>query len=744
MVKNKFTKIIILTIVLILCFSVTAFGESKEVTVYVNNEKIEFDVKPVIENNRIIVPLRGVFQRLDANIDWNKSLLQVAIKDEYNDIIMMLNNNKVIVNGEIKDIDVPVRMVNSRTFAPLRFISETLGHDIKWDGDTYTVYITKNISKPAVRNNLPTIDSKENLIALLEYNSKLFGYIGIRGNTVDDAVKQESVTNDGAGDFHQSPEKDSSDTNNQVEGVQEGDIIKNDGKYIYIRTDKGIKIIDSNPSSPKIVVENINIPENLNVNELFIADKKLVVIGQNNYFYIMDKEALENEKNDNISSPEISIMPPRYYEDRCNVLIYNIENIEKPALEREYLFDGNYSTGRVIDNNLYLITGKYIDMDSISLPSYTDVLENVKTEIGYDKINYFPNYVDSIYMFTIGINLEDKTSKPDVDVYLGSNQSVYVSNDNLYAAVTDYSYDVAAKSREIYNPVYRLSTVIYSFALKEGSIRPVSQGEVPGTIINQFSMDEHNNMLRIATTAGDVWQIGDNESKNNIYILNDKLNIVGKLEGLAPGERIYSTRFMGDKVYMVTFKQVDPLFVIDTANPYEPKVLGFLKIPGYSTYLHPVDENHILGFGYDTKENQWGGTVTAGLKISLFDVSNVNKPKEIKTDVIGKSGTNSELLYNHKALMFSLNKGIMAFPVTRMGENYNTDFIGAYIYNINSNDFSLKTTISHIENIKDNYTYGNEIKRIIYINDYLYTFSDKLMQVHSLENNKMVSELSLK
>ena len=746
MMGNKFNKVIILTFILILCLSVTAFGENNEATVYVNNEKVEFDVKPVIENNRIMVPLRGVFEHLDANIDWNKNLLQVVIKDEYNDISMMLNNNKVIVNGEIKEIDVPVKMINSRTFAPLRFISETLGHDIKWDGSTNSVYITKNKIKPAVKNDLPTIDSKENLIALLEYNSKLFGYIGIESIGVDDAVEQESAANDNAASSPQTTGKNSSDTNNQVEGVQEGDIIKNDGKYIYIRTDNGIKIIDSNPNAPEIVADNINIPENLNVNELFITDEILAVIGQNNYFYrIHDNDKImEDESKDKTANPEISIMPPRYYEERCNVLIYNIENKENPILEKEYLFDGNYSTGRTIDNNLYLITAKYIDISNVSLPSYTDVSANIKTEIGYDNIRYFPNYVDSMYMLTVGINLENVSSKPDFDVYLGSAQSIYVSKDNLYAAVTDYSYDAAIKSNESYSPVYTLSTVIYSFALNGGNISPVSQSEVPGTIINQFSMDEHKGMLRIATTAGEIWQIGENESKNNIYILNDKLDIIGKLEGLAPGERIYSTRFMGDKVYMVTFKQVDPLFVIDTANPGEPKVLGFLKIPGYSTYLHPVDENHILGFGYDTTENQWGGTVTAGLKISLFDVSNVNKPKEIKTDVIGKSGTYSELIYNHKALMFSLNKGIMAFPVTRMEENYKTDFMGAYVYNISSNDFNLKTTISHMYNIEDGYTYGKEIKRIIYIDDYLYTFSDNLMQVHSIENNEMISELSLK
>lgn len=739
-------KIIVLTIILVFCFSMSVFAEENQVTVYVNNEKVEFDVNPVLKNGRILVPLRGVFEKLDAQVDWNKNIMQVVIKDENNEITMMLGKNKVIVNGEIKDIDTPTEMINSRTFAPLRFIGETLGHDIRWDGSTNSVYITKNVSVPVNKNNIPTIGTEENLIALLEYNSKIYSYVGLTRSAEID--KAEDTVTESVGETPSmtpgSSENDSSNTNNQVEGVEEGDIIKNDGKYIFIKSYDKIKIIDSNPKDPKIISQ-VEVPENMDINEIYITGNKLVVIGQNNFYHIY------NEFDKNI---EIDIMPPRYYEDRCNVLIYNIENVEKPILEREYLFDGSYTSGRTIENNLYLVTTKYFNVGyndiynkenmNITLPTYTNCITNEKTEIGFDKIKYFPNYIDSKYMMTVGINLEDETSKPDVDVYIGSTESIFVSTDNLYATVTDFSYSSEMKSIELYNPVYSVNTVIYKFDLQNGNISPIAQGEVPGTIINQFSMDEHNDLLRIATTTGEVWQTGQNESKNNVYILNDSLNIVGNLEGLAPGEKIYSTRFMGDKIYMVTFKQVDPLFVIDTSNPLKPKVLGYLKISGYSTYLHPVDETHILGFGYDTFENEWGGISTGGFKLSLFDVSDVNKPKEVATDVIGNSGTYSELLYNHKALMFSLSKEIMAFPITRASDNYTTDFVGAYVYYVNNSTIKLKTQISHMENIKNDYTYGNEIKRIIYIGDYLYTFSDNKMQVHEIESDEKVRELSLK
>jgi inhibitor of cysteine peptidase len=742
---KKTYKIVLLSLILILSFTVTAFAQDV-IKVYVDNEKVDFDVPPFIDKGRTLIPLRGVFEKLGAKVDWNKNLLEVVIKDENNEIEMILGKDKVMVNGIIKDIDVPTRMVNSRTFAPLRFVAENLGHTVRWDETTNSVYITRNKTFPLERG-ISIVGTKENLIALLEYNSKLYNYIWMGRAPIvgiaDDAIEAETPAAQASRpDSWGGSNMDKSDTNVQVEGVQEGDIIKNDGRYIYISTNKGLKIIDSNPKAPKIIT-TVPVPENTNIIEVFIAGEKLIVIGQNSYFYIMDRPA-----GDEAELAEPAIMPPKYFEDRANVLIYDIKNIEKPLLEREYLFDGSYLSGRVIDDSFYLINNRYLNLGygyyekaqiDTPLPYYTDVLKNERKEFGYDEIKYFPNYIDTRYMYIIGIDLSDKSSKPDVDVFLGGTDTIYVSKENLYAAVTDYSYDYTIRQSEEFSPEYSTSTVIYKFELNGGKIGKAVQGEVPGTIINQFSMDEHANIFRIATTTGDMWR---NNSKNNVYILDENLKPLGKLEGLAEGERIYSTRFAGDRVYMVTFRQVDPLFVIDTSNPRAPQLKGMLKIPGYSTYLHMVDEDHILGFGYDTEESQWGGTVTGGLKISMFDVSNVNKPKETFTEVIGRSGTYSELLYNHKALMFSLDKELMAFPVSRTAENYKSDFNGAYVYNVTYDTISLRNTITHKESEFD--SYGDNIKRIIYIGDYLYTFSENKMQIHNININTKVNELLIK
>lgn len=732
-------KIFILSVVFIFCFTIAAFAEDS-VTVYVDNEKVDFDVNPFIEGGRTLVPLRGVFEKLGARVDWNKQIQEVVIKDDNNEIQMLLNKNKVMVNGEIKTIDVSTMMINSRTFAPLRFISENLGHDVRWDGSTNSVYITKNTSVPENKNILKTVGSKENLIALLEYNSKLYGYLW----TDRFVAAEDSNVTDKEEAAQQAPQEagasqDHSDTNVQVEGVQEGDIIKNDGKYIYIKTGEKLKIIDSNPLNPKIV-STVNVPENTSISEIYISGNKLVVIGQNNYYYIMkeyEKSAVPAE-----DKTVDYIMPPRYYDDRTNVLVYDISNVEKPVLQRELLLDGNYLSGREINGYLYMVTTKYLniyyDRQDVSLPYYTNVLKNEKHEFTYDDIKYFPNYIDSRYMYTAGINLNDSSVEPDVDVYLGGSDTIYVSEDSLYAAVADYSYDYNIKQTELYSPGYSTSTVVYKYELEKGNINVATQGEVPGTIINQFSMDEHEGMLRIATTTGEVW---NETSKNNMYILDENLKLKGKLEGLAPGERIYSTRFAGDRVYMVTFRQVDPLYVIDASDPSNPRAAGMLKIPGYSTYLHIVDEKHILGFGYDTKVSEWGGIVNGGFKMSLFNVSDIKNPKETFTEVIGEQGTYSELLYNHKALMFSLNKGIMAFPINSTAENYKTDFNGAYVYNVSLDNISYKTKISHMDS--DNYLYGYEVKRIIYIGDFIYTFSENEMQIHSITTNKKINELNI-
>ena len=220
--------------------------------------------------------------------------------------------------------------------------------------------------------------------------------------------------------------------------------------------------------------------------------------------------------------------------------------------------------------------------------------------------------------------------------------------------------------------------------------------------------------------------------------------MIGKLENLAKGENIYSVRFMGNRAYMVTFVQTDPLFVIDLEDPTNPYVLGELKIPGFSNYLHPYDETHIIGFGQDTEENEFGGVITTGMKMALFDVSNPNNPIEMFSEKIGESGTYSELLNNHKALLFSKEKNLIAFPIyiTEETEDYisKLKFQGAIVYNFDlENGFVKKGEIAHQkinEDVEDgyyDYDYKKLVKRILYIGNSLFTMSNDLIKSTNIE-----------
>ena len=194
-------------------------------------------------------------------------------------------------------------------------------------------------------------------------------------------------------------------------------------------------------------------------------------------------------------------------------------------------------------------------------------------------------------------------------------------------------------------------TVIHKIAINNGKIDYVSKGEVHGNLLNQYSMDEYNGNLRVATTSNVYTNQGSNLS-NNVYVLDGSMKTIGSLEQIALGEKIYSTRFMNDRLYMVTFKQMDPFFVIDLSSPTSPKVLGELQLPGFSDYLYPYDATHIIGVGKDTTINQWGGTQATGLKLALFDVSDVTTPKLVGKFVINSSGADSEVLRDPKAFLF--------------------------------------------------------------------------------------------
>ena len=543
-------------------------------------------------------------------------------------------------------------------------------------------------------------------------------------------------------------EGDYSSTNIQVENVDEADIIKTDGEYIYSISDFSVVITDARNANNPVIVSEI---ETSGPEEILLYNEKLIIISGGKY-----------------ATTEVEI--------------YNIADKANPYKIKSYSVKQDYYTSRVTNDNLYIISTGYLkeDSDDNVIAHYTE--DSEKTDIGYNNMYYFKNNISRYETIVSRINLKEEKAKFDVKAYLVDIDNIYVSQNNMYLAEETYKDDVnvfkTIASIFGFKGIYGLEdmdydysekTKIYKLELKEdGKVEYTASATIEGSTIDQFSFDEYKSNLRVAVDTGNA---------TKVLVLDNELNLIGETGELAEGENMYSSRFMGDKAYLVTYQTIDPLFVIDLSNPEDPNVLGELKIPGYSTYLHPYDENHIIGIGMQTEERIYRnseGKVTSttavitGMKMALFDVTNVNNPKQISEVTIGDSRTKSAVLTNHKALLFSKEKQLLAIPInsykTDIEEiaydddisdvisSYTKDYYGYVsegylVYNINLEDgINLKGLITHEgeEKTSDYYkNYGNKLLRGVYIKDYLYTVSQHMMQVHKLDTLEKVSDIEI-
>lgn len=517
---------------------------------------------------------------------------------------------------------------------------------------------------------------------------------------------------------------DYSKTNIQVEGVDEADIVKSDGKYIYVVSGDKVVIIDAYPAENARVLSEIEAGEYLR--ELFINGNKLAVLGWE------------------------------------NIKVYDVSDRENPLLTRDVSFDGRYFNSRMIGSYVYVIINSptiYNWEEKINLPCISSN-GNTKT-VPATEIYYFENIADYSYEFTtiMAINAQDDEEEITSETFLiGTTQNIFVSSNNIYVTYTDYQvYPLRDWSSKISDQEILEKTTIHKISITDGTIEYKTRGEVPGHVLNQFSMDEYQGYFRIATTTGEVWGGG---AQNHVYVLDENLNTVGRLKGIAPGERIYSARFMGGRAYLVTFKKIDPLFVIDLNNPRNPRVLGELKIPGYSDYLHPYDETHLIGVG---KEAVDMGTFAwyQGVKIALFDVSDPENPIEISKYVIGDRGTDSYALSDHKAFLFSRSKNLLVIPILLAEINEEQypggvppnaygeyTWQGAYVFDISLADgLVLKGGITHSEDDAQLgwgwYYSSRSVKRSLYIENILCTISDGLVKMNNLEDLSEISEIEM-
>ena len=563
-------------------------------------------------------------------------------------------------------------------------------------------------------------------------------------NSADQAVKSSSNNTASAQSEAslQGSTGDYSRTNIQVENVDEADVVKTNGKNIFYISQNKIIIVDIQDKSKMTEVTRLDFTkEDFKPRELFINNNKMIVIGNENSYSMSNQITKETFS---------SIYKKRIYRQNTTAVIYDISDASKPKEERKVKIEGNYVSSRMIGDSIYFIANKGISYYNITKtekdklnpddykPAYTDTLFGTEEKlINYDRIYYFNNIDTLNYLNLCGFNLNGQT-EADVETFLGAGEDVYCSAQNLYVAKAKRVYDADTHMN------FGEDTKILKFALNNGKIEFKAEATLEGGINNQFSMDEKDGYLRIATTIGKTYNM-DNSTSNSLYVLDQDLKEVGRLDGIAKAEKIYSVRYVGNKAYMVTFREVDPLFVIDLSDVKNPKILGELKIPGYSTYLHPYDETHLIGFGYDTKDNGYGGVKNDGLKMAMFDVSDVSNPKELFNVKIGESGTNSPLTSNHKALLFSKEKNFIAFPVSayaKTGTEYK-----AQVYDIDlSKGFTLRGEIQHkkedLSSTSSRYTVMT-IDRIIYSDNVFYTLSNKLIKGSDMNTLQGLSKLEI-
>jgi inhibitor of cysteine peptidase len=335
---------------------------------------------------------------------------------------------------------------------------------------------------------------------------------------------------------------------------------------------------------------------------------------------------------------------------------------------------------------------------------------------------------------------------------MGGASAMYVSTNNIYITYSGWDQNTGQY------------TAIYRVAINGLQLSVQAEGSVPGSTINQYSMDEYNNYFRIATNY-----YATESQISNVYVLNFNLTLTGKLEGLAPNENLHSVRFMGDRCYLVTYRTTDPLFVVDLSDSTNPRVLGELKIPGYSDYLHPYDETHLIGVGKEAVEAD-GGAIAyyQGLKLALFDVSDVNYPSQIANVTIGDRGSDSEALSDPKAFLFDKSKSLLVIPVSLalvsdsdkavygVSAYGTTVWQGAYVYSVTiDGGLQYRGRITHLEstllgsdgllkNPNEYWTTQNEwVTRSLYVNDVLYTISGSIVKFNSLVDLSQIATVNL-
>ena len=470
-----------------------------------------------------------------------------------------------------------------------------------------------------------------------------------------------------------------SDTTVQVEGVDEADIVKTDGKYIYIlnRGYKGktVKIIDVTGEKPKQLKSLVT--EGIYATDMYLSGDRLILLGTS--------------------------------ESRFSVLgvIYDISDPNNPKEITRLNQSGDYNESRLIDGRLYVISNFEVNTAEIKKSQEETFVPSVTCgdydgAVTADSVYFYDNCNYPRYTVLCGYDIKDGSLCGTQSV-LGGSYTVYASTQNIITCS---------------NPNSEGLTQVARFAIDGGKIDFKATGSLNGSLLNQFSIDEYKGYFRFVLT--DYYKT----RTNSLVILDGDLKETGKITDLAPDERVYSVRFMGETAYFVTFRQVDPLFSADVSDPYNPKIIGSLKIPGFSSYLFPYGDK-LLGIGRNADEQ----TGRAGLmKLSMFDISDpANVTEGSKTDIPAKY---SEALYDHRATLADYGKNIIGFSA------YGNTGLDYFVYSYEGGEFVLR--------LKADFDItGNQECRGLYIGKVFYIATFYELQYYDLETFEPLGTLKL-
>lgn len=562
-------------------------------------------------------------------------------------------------------------------------------------------------------------------------------YSGTAKQSIEDSAEIVTETNIDTADTGISRATGSySSTNLQVEGVDEGDIIKTDGKYFYIlSTTNQIRIVNAKTLKEICTLSNEIEKNEVHYSEMYVADNRLILVG-NVYHSSLKKQAEDNYYTDNNSQTVDT-----YYIDSTSQTIlatYDIANPTKPKLIGTIYQDGVYRTSRKIGNYVYLFSD-YSYYPNIEPEYYRNGIEEEsqsssknneiddtkiiptinQTEIRADSI-YIPKKISNCnYLVISSIDLSNPSKTLDEKSIMQFGDDFHITKESIYVLQTDWNAN-------------HTQTNIIRFSFQNGKIVPVDAASLDGQLTDTFAVNESSSYLRVLLTD---WSSNASVQTNSVYVLNDKMKVVGKIQNLAPGETIYSARFMGDIGYFVTYRNTDPLFSVDFSDPENPQIIGELKITGFSEYLHFYGKDKLFGLGRETDPNTGE---FLGIKLSMFDISDPKNVTEEKKLIL-KGIDECDALDDYKAVLVDTQKNLIGFSV----KDYKNG-----VYNYNYLIFSYSEKDGFVKKLdydftQDSYIYSSNI-RGIYINSLFYIVRESGIVSFDMNHNfKQQKKLAL-